>query len=332
MNNRLQKKDIAYVGALVCFMILCVARFWDRTIEDTNHLFAYMNNMRVAEIITGALFLMIVAFVLVTIKKSDEEVKKSNYYLLVLFTALIVPMYLCDEYFGTGDVYSWILILFAVIISITSDYDMLSMILVLAAEAFCPAHNLAGTFAIFILILYKGLVKGKKSESVLLIVGAILYIAEFFLLFFNGYFSGVNVHRISLLKCIASLILLSPIIIYVLRFILKLIKGSNSEGKMFYTGVFLGGTANFVFLLLMNDYCRAIVLTTVYFVVVCIALLVIDEDFKMHYIEEREIVRKYIPVPVAIIIYIFAIVTYWFFAMDYIEPDELIPFDLNKVM
>ena len=91
-----------------------------------------------------------------------------------------------------------------------------------------------------------------------------------------------------------------------------------------------GGVVNFTVLTIMGDYCRAVVLTTAYFVVVCLSLLSLkDQSFITQYNKVRELIIEKIPVPIAIIIYVFAIVTYWYFAMDEIYPDIFIEFNAN---
>ncbi len=330
MDKNNMKKDIAYIGASICFMILLVVRFWDRQIQDTNHLLEQMNVLRIGEIITVVFFISMIIYMFFTLKRNEGTVKKSVYYLLALLMVLLIPIYLCDNYFGTGDVYSWVLILFAIISTVAIDMDFIAVILILGALAVCPMHNLAGIFAVFIILLYKAIVQKKKASTVWFVVGAVLYIAGFIGLYMTHHISGVNIHRITLTKFIVSLVLLSPIILFVLKFLWDMIKAGKSEEKILYTAIILGGVVNFAMLTIMGDYCRAVVLTTAYFVVVCLSLLSLqDQNFLVQYNKAREIIIDKIPVPVAIIIYVFAIVTYWYFAMDEIDPDVFIEFNIN---
>ncbi len=328
MNKNSMKKDIIYIGTSICFMILLVVRFWDRQIQDTNHLLEQMNVLRVGEIITVVYFIVMTIYMFYTLKRNDGNVKKSIYYLLALLMVLLIPMYLCDNYFGTGDVYSWVLVLIALICAIAADVDFVVVILLLGAQLFCPMHNLAGIFAVFIVLLYKAIVQKKKASAVWFVVGEILYVATFLGLYITHHISGVSIHRITVTKFIVSLVLLSPVILFVLKFLWDMIREGRTEEKLLYVAVVLGGVVNFSILTIMGDFCRATVLTTAYFVIICLSILSLkDENFLTAYNKARELIVKKIPVPVAIIIYIFAIVTYWYFAMDEIDPDVLIEFN-----
>lgn len=330
MNKNNMRKDITYIGASICFMILMVVRFWDRQIQDTNHLFEQMNVLRMGEIITVVFFVAMIIYMFFTLRRNEGVVKKSIYYLLALLMVLLIPMYLCDNYFGTGDVYSWSLVLVALMCAIGADVDFVPVILVITAQIFCPTHNLAGIFAVFIVLLYKAIISKKKASMLWFIVGAIMYVACFVGIYMTHHISGVSIHRISLTKFLVSLLLLSPIILFVLKFLWDMIRAGKSEEKLMYIAATLGGIVNFGMLTVMGDYCRAIVLTTAYYVVVCLSLLSLkDKIFLEAYSRAREVVVRRIPVPVAIIIYVFAIVTYWYFAGDEIDPDILIDLDLN---
>jgi|GEM_PF-2197106 len=330
MDKNNKKKDIVYIGASICFMILLVVRFWDREIQDTNHLFQQMNVLRIGEIITIIFFGVMIIYMYFTLKRNEGAVKKSVYYLLALLMVLIIPIYLCDNYFGTGDVYSWVLILIALICAIAADIDFIAVILLLGAQLLCPMHNLAGIFAVFIVLLYKSIIQKKKASTVWLVVGAILYWAEYVGLYMTHHLSGASMHRISLTKFIVSIVLLSPIIIFVLKFLWDMIKAGKTKEKLLYIAVILGGVVNFTVLTIMGDYCRAVVLTTAYFVVVCLSLLSLkDQSFTLQYNKARKLIIEKIPVPIAIIIYVFAIITYWYFAMDEIYPDIFIEFNAN---
>ena len=327
-NNR--KKDIVYMCVAICFMILLVVRFWDREIQNNNHLLEQMNVLRVGEIITAVFFVAIIIYMYFTLRSNEGAVKKSIYYLLALLMVLIIPIYLCDAYFGTGDVYSWVLILIALMCAIAWDVDFVAVILLLGAQIVCPMHNLAGIFAVFMVLLYKAIIQKKRASGVWFVVGAILYVAEYIGLYVTHNISGASNHRISITKFIISLVLLSPIIIFVLKYLWDMIKAGKLEEKLMYIAIILGGAVNFAMLTIMGDYCRAVVLTTAYFVVVCLSLLSLkDKSFLVQYNRAREWIIEKIPVPAAIIIYVFAIVTYWYFAMDEIYPDVFIEFDIN---
>ena len=322
------KKDIAYIIAVLFFIALCVIRFWDRTLQDTNPLFTFMGNIHIAEIVTAISYIALVGFIFYLLYRSDAGIKRSMYYLISLFMILFVPMYLCDNYFGTGDVYSWIFVLLAVICALEFDVDFLVIILLLAAQAFSPVHNLGGIFAVYIILLYKAMVAKKKSSTIWFVVGVILYIAGFVALNVTRHISGTSIHRITGKQLIVSVLLLSPIIIFVAKHIFDLIRKGRIEEKLFYIAVILAGAFNFVVMTALGDYCRAVVITMMYFVVVCISLLVMkDNQFLLQFDKAREVILEKIPVPIAIIIYIFAIITYWYFAMDEIDPDILIEFN-----
>jgi hypothetical protein len=323
--KKVQKKQLTFLICLAAFMVACVIRFFDKMIIVHENILPALNTYGAGEIMTMlylGLWLFFFFWIVTTVK---EEQKSVMYYLIIFLVILVIPLYLCQNYLGCIDIYVWMLTICGSLCLAQERLTFLVLPGMLVIGWICPM----AVFGQLLLILGLCLLKyGETKEKKYIIYGVLGY-GFSVLLFLGRCLMGQVItdaqEALSMKKYLGVLVLLCPYFIAAICWLWKALKNGEKEKRSGYVVFLTGVAATFISWSFLRDFNRAILLTLANALFGVIYLLAVGDVCTADYVTEmKTFVKEHIPIPMVILLYAFAVITFWMLANDYIDVEVIL--------
>ena len=326
MKDKLQKKDITFLLALAGFGVLCVLRYYNENMMQ--HLWAVplMGNRRIIQGMTVVLFLILIGTAAQALCKVSEENRTAIYYMATLLAVFFMPMFICDSYMGSPDLYAWSLVLLC-LVAFMRGCDGLALPGMLLAVYVCPMIVFSGGAVLFAAVLAKGLREDNK-RNVVQAAGMVVMALVAFVLAKGTYGFAADVQgRISGKRFLVIVLLFLPYIYVILKFFVSLIK-EQTDGKRRLTYLLcgLGAVPGFLLWAYLGDYCRAVIYAFIYYLLLLMLLYCQDAAFQISWNTFRLWIKEKVVLEPVIVIYPLIILTFWMVSNDFIDAESIIEF------
>ena len=287
MNTK--KNDKNFIIALIFFNFLLWVRFFDKKMVERELIFKAMGEYRFAELMTVIYMLCILGFSCFSLKMVSDKYHHDMYYLILLFVTLTVPMYTCDDYIGSFDIYIGMPVILLIMLCV---------------------------------YLYKN---GNRIAREFLYLMPLAMIVSYSYSANHGLLDKMAVERVELNRFIAIMILFSPYIVIGAVLLAKLLKDKSTQNPFMYVYFAFAGIAGFYEWTSKQDYVRAILVTFAYFVFVSIVLIIVgNQSFLEKYDYIKTLIREKLALPIVFVLYPLIIVTFFMIAMDKVDVEKII--------
>lgn len=312
--RKLTKEDFIFLAVLLLFSFIAASRFFDHTLLFHSAPMGLLQQYEFSQLVyTGYLFVLFLFFALI-LKKNSFEKRKDIYYLITFLTIFMVPMYLYTDYFGTMDVYAWILAMFSMMLLDMEKAEWLIVILAFVSTLICPMSLFYTICMLTAMLLYKTQKKEKKQYLYLAVGTGIGGVAGVLVTMTMGYFTTDAQQSLSWHKFVLVIMLLSPYMFILFRFWDGIIQRAEEKMKVAYIVLFLGGLPSVFATLYIQDFHRAIFMAFVYYLFVGVQLLSLqDEKANVQMDGIKAMVKEWLPIPAMIIGYPLIILTLWMY-------------------
>ncbi len=297
-----QKKDVAFLVALIIFSAVCMLRFFDHNLYERNFLLAIMNNyyfVWITNIIMQAVFVFM-SFLF--IRKVGEEKKSSFIFLLVFLAVFVCSMFWNENYFGASDVYVIIMAFISMMLFVFEKGMFLIPIFAFLGTFLSPICSLSVFTALFMAMF----IFESKKGLIIDVASVIAALCGFFISNILGYINfDVRIY-LSIKQVIIILLMFIPYYVFGVIYFIKVKKNKK------YTVSLVVGLLAPICEFLLRDCSRAIFYGFMYYILLMSILLVKGEKTTSTAIcELEEIIKKYIKWPALLIAYAFVIITIW---------------------
>lgn len=327
MSDKLEKKDFHFLLAMLGFGLICFARFYNQNLMSHKYVLEIMNNMLFKQLITVVLVVLIVLFTGLVLAKSSGEMKHIVYYLATMLAVVTMPFYICDSYIGTSDIYTFAIMIACLFLLMWEKNEWVVILLVIAMTYISPAMTVT-CGAVILAELIKAYAITNSKKYLRLIIGIVFTVLVSTVLAYITYRFSFDVQgRITTQRFIVILLLLSPYLYWGVGFLFSLISeaADNKRIKIAYVLSALGGLPTFVMWSYLHDYCRSILYTFVYYLlIVLMGLIVNDFNYDKCVRDCSSRIKTKIVIPSVVVIYLLIIVTFWMVSNDYIEAETFI--------
>lgn len=311
-QNRILHHDIIFVLALLAFAGLCVSRFFDHALLFHRAPMALMYGYRWNEVVTAIYYLGCFFVFCQTIRSAGQTQKKNAYYLIVFSSVFLFPMFLSVDYFGSMDVYAWVITFGALLLLLWERLEWLLPLICFAAACICPMAVLSSQMLLYVLLLYLWKKKEKKFYAVLCACSVAAGITGVVVTMALGTFSADFQHPLSLKKFVVMLVLLSPYAAVAVHFLKGLMSRAGNAIKKVYGVIALAGVIAPAVMAAGQDYARAVFYGfTYYSFLVLFTTVKSDEEVSAQLEDSKQWVTERVPVPAVFILYAFLFMTFW---------------------
>lgn len=312
IKNKLDKKDISYIMTLLFFAIIAMFRFFDKKLRNHGAVFEFMEDYPTAIVMMFLYFIILFVLIGVVITFCKPENKKTMYYLTAFLSVFAFPMFLPKYYFGNMDMYAWMIATVCCVLFVIKKAQFLTVPLCALMMYISPMSFFTCGCLIVLLNLYSFLVKGEKNELWIvlfsLVAGGIGAMSSLHL-------NGVNVDAQSVLpieKFVMAIVLLSPYLFIAFFFFKGVLKRSDQKKKLAWILLVVGAFPTAISNYVIEDYARALVYMFLYFIIAIICLISVKEETaELQMDETKELIKKYVPIPVLVIAYPLLITCFW---------------------
>lgn len=327
MKDKLQKKDITFLLALAGFGVLCVLRYYNENMMQHLWAVSLMGNRRIIQGMTVVLFLILIGTAAQALCKVSEENRSGIYYLATLLAVFLMPMFICDSYMGSPDLYAWVIILLCIVALLDGRCDGIVLPGILLAAYVCPMIVFSGGAILFTVMLAKGLCEDDK-RNIAQAVGMVVMALVAFVFARGTYGFAADVQgRISGKRFLVIVLLFLPYIYAILKFFVSLIK-EQADGKrrLAYFLCGLGAVPGFLLWAYLGDYCRAVIYAFIYYLLLLMLLYCQDAAFQISWNTFRLWIKEKVILEPVIVIYPLIILTFWMVSNDFIDAESIIEF------
>lgn len=282
-------------------------RFFDHTLLFHAAPTGLMYNYRFAELGMVIYFLCMLALFVKWIAMAEAAQKQDMRYLIAFLSVFLFPMFFHGNYFGTMDVYAWILAFIALICIDSSVIPLLSFI----ATAICPMSLFTTQMMLLAVLLYHYVKEKKKRYLVIGEIHVLCALAGFSVAKQFGYFQTDAMYVLTFRKFIVACILLLPYLYLAIRFFKNMLQHSENHKSIYWLIAVLGLPGMGVYAL-FSDYSRVLFYGFVYYLALIVVLLLADDrGAKAAIADLRLWVSEHIAFPAAVVAYPFIIMTIW---------------------
>ena len=312
--RKLEKEDIVFLTTLLIFSLIAASRFFDHTLLFHSAPMGIMQQYNFSQLIyTVYLIIMFIMFSFF-LRKTETQMRKCVYYLIVFLTIFMVPMYLYADYFGATDVYAWILFFLGVFLLFAERLEWGMLLMAFISTCLSPMSLFYTVCMSAALLFYRAVQKGEKKYLFLAAGEILMGMIGFFIAYIVGYFTSDAQQTLSWHRFLVVTILLSPYLVFVIRFWNKIIQISNYKMKLAYAGLIAGSIPSVFVALYIQDFIRAIFMFFVWMLLIGILLPLFRDEKVIEQWGKTEVeVMKYIPIPPMIIGYPLIILTLWIY-------------------
>ena len=164
MKDKLQKKDMTFLLALAGFGFLCVLRYYNENMMQHLWALSILGNRRIIQGMTAVFFLILIGVAGQALRKVSKENRSGIYYMATLLAVCLMPMFICDSYMGSPDLYAWVIILLCIVALLDGRCDGIVLPGILLAAYICPMIVFSGGALLFAAVLAKGMCEDNKRN------------------------------------------------------------------------------------------------------------------------------------------------------------------------
>lgn len=312
MLSKIEKKDIIFLGVLALFAVVSVFRFFDRVLITHSFPFGIMKQYEFAKIVTVLYGISMFVFYYICLMKCQLNNKKNMYYMIMFISVFTFPMFLNQNYFGTLDVYAWIILFSEVICIVLNKFEWISIVFTFVMTIISPVTFFYCECIALVLFLYQYIQKKKKKYLFIFLVNSLIGIAGFVIKFLQNSLIKDTQVNLSLTQFMAMLLCMSPYVYFAFEFFKGLFKNCEKNKWMLWGSIILGVLPSVVINLYIQDFARVIFYVFTYFIAIVMSLIVMNDIDVILQIEiVKEKIKKWIPLPIIFIVYPLLFMTFW---------------------
>ncbi len=307
MEKRLQKGDVSFLAAIFLFGLIMAARVFDHRMEFHYVPMGLMQNYTFNQAALLGLFVIQTVFFGVCLLQCQDEQKKNVRYLLAFLSVFTFPMFASTAYWGSFDMYAFILLFPTIGLLLWGRMEWMSIPLCFIMICICPA-SLLGNVCLIVSVLIEKIQLTKKKKYAVCLIGCIIaaLLGEAVVATYYHFYSDAQT-AISGKKFLAILILCIP---YYMAAFIYFKKKLESEGIK--AAVALLGLPGVLIQLQANDYGKAVFYGFVYYIMLAVCSLVLGNGSSIAAMEETKgKVASAIAFPVLIIAYPLLFMLLW---------------------
>ena len=327
MKDKLQKKDMTFLLALAGFGFLCVLRYYNENIMQHLWALSILGNRRIIQGMTAVFFFILIGVAGQALRKVSKENRSGIYYMATLLAVFLMPMFICDSYMGSPDLYAWVIILICISAFLNGRCDGIILPGILLATYICPMIVFSGGAVLFTAMLAKGLCEDNK-RNIAQAVGMVVMALVAFVLAKGTYGFAADVQgRISGKRFLVIVLLFLPYIYGILKFFVVLIKEqTDRRHRLAYLLCVLGTVPGFMLWAYLGDYCRAVIYAFVYYLLLLLTRYCQDLEFQASWNTFRLRIKEKVVLEPVVVIYPLIILTFWMISNDFIDAEMIIEF------
>ena len=327
MKDKLQKKDMTFLLALAGFGFLCVLRYYNENMMQHLWALSILGNRRIIQGMTAVFFLILIGVAGQALRKVSKENRSGIYYMATLLAVCLMPMFICDSYMGSPDLYAWVIILICIAAFLNGRCDGIILPGILLAAYICPMIVFSGGALLFAAVLAKGMWEDNKRNMVQA-AGMVVMAFVAFVLAKETYGFAADVQgRISGKRFLVIVLLFLPYIYGILKFFVVLIKEqTDGRHRLAYLLCGLGSVPGFLLWAYLGDYCRAVIYAFVYYLLLLLILYCQELAFQTSWNTFRLWIKEKVVLEPVVVIYPLIILTFWMVSNDFIDAESIIEF------
>ncbi|MBD8915578.1 MAG: hypothetical protein EGR77_06250 [Pseudobutyrivibrio sp.] len=327
MKDKLQKKDMTFLLALAGFGFLCVLRYYNENMMQHLWALSILGNRRIIQGMTAVFFLILIGVAGQALRKVSKENRSGIYYMATLLAVCLMPMFICDSYMGSPDLYAWVIILLCIVALLDGRCDGIVLPGILLAAYICPMIVFSGGALLFAAVLAKGMCEDNKRNMVRA-AGMVVMAFVAFVLAKETYGFATDVQgRISGKRFLVIVLLFLPYIYAIFQFFASLInEQTDGRHRLAYLLCGLGSVPGFLLWAYLGDYCRAVIYAFVYYLLLLLILYCQDLAFQTSWNTFRLWIKEKVVLEPVVVIYPLIILTFWMVSNDFIDAESIIEF------
>lgn len=327
MRDILKKSDKMFLFALAGFGFLCVMRYYNGNMMQHLWALSILGNRRIIQGTTAVFFLILIGVAGQALRKISKENRSGIYYMATLLAVFLMPMFICDSYMGSPDLYAWIIILLCIVACLDGRCDGVVLPGILLAAYICPMIAFSGGALLFTAMLAKGLCEDNK-RNIVQAVGMVIMALVAFVLARGTYGFAADVQgRISGKRFLVIVLLFLPYIYAIFKFFVALIKEQmDRRHRLAYLLCGLGAVPGFMLWAYLGDYCRAVIYVFVYYLLLLLIRYCQDMAFQTSWNTFRLWIKEKVVLEPVVVIYPLIILTFWMVSNDFIDAESIIEF------
>lgn len=327
MKDKLQKKDMTFLLALAGFGFLCVLRYYNENMMQHLWALSILGNRRIIQGMTAVFFLILIGVAGQALRKVIKENRSGIYYMATLLAVCLMPMFICDSYMGSPDLYAWVIILLCIVALLDGRCDGIVLPGILLAAYICPMIVFSGGALLFAAVLAKGMCEDNKRNMVQA-AGMVVMALVAFVLAKGTYGFAADVQgRISGKRFLVIVLLFLPYIYAIFQFFASLInEQTDGRHRLAYLLCGLGSVPGFLLWAYLGDYCRAVIYAFVYYLLLLLILYCQDLAFQTSWNTFRLWIKEKVVLEPVVVIYPLIILTFWMVSNDFIDAESIIEF------
>ena len=327
MKDKLQKKDMTFLLALAGFGFLCVLRYYNENMMQHLWALSILGNRRIIQGMTAVFFLILIGVAGQALRKVSKENRSGIYYMATLLAVCLMPMFICDSYMGSPDLYAWVIILLCIVVLLNERCDGIVLPGILLAAYICPMIVFSGGALLFAAVLAKGMCEDNKRNMVQA-AGMVVMAFVAFVLAKETYGFAADVQgRISGKRFLVIVLLFLPYTYAIFQFFASLIKEqTDGRHRLAYLLCGLGSVPGFLLWAYLGDYCRAVIYAFVYYLLLLLILYCQDLAFQTSWNTFRLWIKEKVVLEPVVVIYPLIILTFWMVSNDFIDAESIIEF------
>lgn len=327
MKDKLQKKDMTFLLALAGFGFLCVLRYYNENMMQHLWALSILGNRRIIQGMTAVFFLILIGVAGQALRKVSKENRSGIYYMATLLAVCLMPMFICDSYMGSPDLYAWVIILLCIVALLDGRCDGIVLPGILLAAYTCPMIVFSGGALLFAAVLAKGMCEDNKRNMVQA-AGMVVMALVAFVLAKGTYGFAADVQgRISGKRFLVIVLLFLPYIYAIFQFFASLInEQTDGRHRLAYLLCGLGSVPGFLLWAYLGDYCRAVIYAFVYYLLLLLILYCQDLAFQTSWNTFRLWIKEKVVLEPVVVIYPLIILTFWMVSNDFIDAESIIEF------
>lgn len=318
---------MTFLLALAGFGFLCVLRYYNENMMQHLWALSILGNRRIIQGMTAVFFLILIGVAGQALRKVIKENRSGIYYMATLLAVCLMPMFICDSYMGSPDLYAWVIILLCIVALLDGRCDGIVLPGILLAAYICPMIAFSGGALLFTAMLAKGLCEDNK-RNIVQAAGMVVMAFVAFVLAKETYGFAADVQgRISGKRFLVIVLLFLPYIYAIFKFFVALIKEQmDRRHRLAYLLCGLGAAPGFLLWAYLGDYCRAVIYAFVYYLLLLLIRYCQDLAFQTSWNTFRLWIKEKVVLEPVVVIYPLIILTFWMVSNDFIDAESIIEF------
>ena len=318
---------MTFLLALAGFGFLCVLRYYNENMMQHLWALSILGNRRIIQGMTAVFFLILIGVAGQALRKVSKENRSGIYYMATLLAVCLMPMFICDSYMGSPDLYAWVIILLCIVALLDGRCDGIVLPGILLAAYICPMIVFSGGALLFAAVLAKGMCEDNKRNMVRA-AGMVVMAFVAFVLAKETYGFATDVQgRISGKRFLVIVLLFLPYIYAIFQFFASLInEQTDGRHRLAYLLCGLGSVPGFLLWAYLGDYCRAVIYAFVYYLLLLLILYCQDLAFQTSWNTFRLWIKEKVVLEPVVVIYPLIILTFWMVSNDFIDAESIIEF------